>query len=114
MGQCARRCTPLDDRHSAADRYRAGRSHKESVEISFSATLRKAGENVNYSSQSMNRGDEPRAHVQWDRSMRFRKSFRVEGNIANLLILTVVFFLIFPHGMSAQASEDVPSLHGRR
>jgi hypothetical protein len=41
--------------------------------------------------------------------MRFRKSFRAAGNIANLLILVVVFFLIFPHGMSAQASEDVRS-----
>src|SRR5260370_22241176 len=41
--------------------------------------------------------------------MRFRKSFRAAGNIANLLILAVVFFLIFPHGMSAQASEDVRS-----
>ncbi len=64
---------------------------------------------MNYSSQSMNRVVEPRSHVQWYRSMRFRKSFRAAGNIANLLILTVVFFLIFPHGMPAQASEDVPS-----
>src|SRR5713101_7531881 len=90
MGQCARRCTPLDDRHSAADRYRAGRSHKESVEISFSATLRKAGENVNYSSQSMNRVVEPRSHVQWYRSMRFRKSFRAAGDEVVQLYLTDV------------------------
>jgi hypothetical protein len=40
--------------------------------------------------------------------MRFRKSFRAAGNIANLFILTVLVFLPFPHGMSAQVSEDVP------
>jgi len=63
---------------------------------------------VNHSSQPMNRVVEPRPHVQSCRSMRFRRSFTAADKIANLLILTVVFFLIFPHGMSAQAS-DVPS-----
>jgi hypothetical protein len=64
---------------------------------------------VNYSCQSMNRVVEPRSLVQSHRSMFCTKSFRATGNVANLLILTAFFFLLFPHGAAAQASEDVPS-----
>jgi hypothetical protein len=56
----------------------------------------------------MNRVVEPRSFVQSHRSMFFTKSFRATGNVANRLILTAFFFLLFPHGAAAQASEDVP------